>query len=78
MITPTECRIKARDARLAGFRILAHRDRMIEARDVGDEEYPGWVRGMDRWAGELFSEATKYERLADGSFLVRLFWKAER
>lgn len=78
MISAIECRVRARDARIAGFKLLSGRDRLIEAREVGDNEYPLWVRDLDRQAGNRLAEADRWDRLAEGSFLVRLFWRAER
>lgn len=77
MITPSECRIRARDARIEGFRIISDRERRYRGYWLGADPYPGWAREMDRRAGDRFAEATRYDRLAEGSFLARLFWRAE-
>lgn len=66
MITKTELLVRVRDLRIAGFKILSQRDRMLDEREVGQYEYPAWVRGLDRQAGDLFTEATRLERLAQG------------
>lgn len=71
MISRTECLVKAREARIAGFRTLSSRDRLLLARDVPDNEYPSWVRGLDKTAGDYFATAERFQRLADGPFWKR-------
>lgn len=73
MISGEQCQVRARDHRIAGFKILSRRDRMIAERDVQDNEYPTWVRVMDRLAGVHFAEAERWLALANGPAWKRWF-----
>ncbi len=66
MISRDECMVRARDCRIAASKVLSKRDRLLDYWGVGLDEYPTWVRGLDKQAGDLFAEATRFERLAQG------------
>jgi hypothetical protein len=73
MITVTECLVRARDARIAAFRLISDRERRFRGYWVGADPYPGWARDMDRQAGALFARANQYQALAEGPFWKRWF-----
>ena len=73
MITKAMCEKRALELRVRAFDEMDRRNRFLVEYEVGLDEYPGWVRNMDKEIGDLFAQADEFIRLAMGPAWHRWF-----
>lgn len=66
MITKAMCEKRALELRVRAFDEMDRRNWFLVKYEVALDEYPGWVRNMDKRIGDLFAQADELIRLVNG------------